>query len=231
MKVKGDGSCLHRAIATNIMSCCFDDVWAGRFPPGKKPGIKPTAYEVVNDLKQFTSQKDNALLEKIFGFYTTEEFDESIKEKIVEWDFAMTMTEMNKEHKLFGGDFEILLMSINYKMPIIIFQNDSKGWLLVTNTESFYSTYELGDPPARVQAICNLYLLSYYCPMNPSFQNEFNHYMYLAVQDRKSANPFVSHVMSAEWDQYFYEEESFSVMQPKEMNMEKVDQVHYGKRH
>ena len=80
------------------MSCCLDDVWAGRFPPGKKPGIKLAAYEVVNYLKQFISQKDNAILLKIFRFYATEGVDEFIKEKIAEWDFTMTVTYMNKEH-------------------------------------------------------------------------------------------------------------------------------------
>ena len=81
----------------------------------------------------------------------------------------MTATEMNKEHELFGDDFEILLMSIIYEMPIIIFQNDSKGLFMVTNTESLYSTFELGDPPARVHPTSHLYLLFYYCPMNPSY--------------------------------------------------------------
>ena len=83
---------------------------------------------------------------KIFRFYATEGVDEFIKEKIAEWDFAMTVTEMNKENELFGSDFEISLISIIYKMPIIIFQNESKGLLVVTNTESLYSTFELGDP-------------------------------------------------------------------------------------
>ena len=41
VKVKGNGSNLYRAIATHIMLCCLNDVWAGRFPPGKKPGINP----------------------------------------------------------------------------------------------------------------------------------------------------------------------------------------------
>ena len=131
----------------------------------------------MNDLKQIISQKDNALLQKILNFYATQGVDEFIKEKIEEWDFAMILTEMNKKHELFGGDFEILLMSIIYKMPIIIFQNDSKGLLMVTNTESLYFTYGSGDPPARVHPTCHLYLLSYYCPMNPSYQNEFNHYL------------------------------------------------------
>ena len=60
-KVKGDGSCLCWAVATHIMSHCLDDVWSGRFPPGIKPGIKQATKEVVNDLKQFISQKDNGL--------------------------------------------------------------------------------------------------------------------------------------------------------------------------
>ena len=55
MKVKGDGSCLYWIVASHIMSCCFDDVWTGRCPPGKKPGIKQATNEVVNDLKQFIS--------------------------------------------------------------------------------------------------------------------------------------------------------------------------------
>ena len=88
----------------------------------------------------------------------------------------MILTEMNKEHKLFGGDFEIFLMSIIYKIPIIIFQNDCKGLLMATNTESLYSTYELGDPQARVHPTCHLYLVSYFFPINPSNQNEFYHY-------------------------------------------------------
>ena len=46
--------------------------------------------------------------------------------------------------------------------------------------------------------------------------------MYLAVEDRKSANPYVGHVMSADWDLYFYEKESSSTVQPKEMDVEKV---------
>ena len=39
VKVNGNGSCLYRAIATYIMSCCLDDIWTGRFPPGKKHRI------------------------------------------------------------------------------------------------------------------------------------------------------------------------------------------------
>ena len=136
------------------------------FPPGKKPGIKPVAYKVVNDLKQFISQKDNVILEKIFRFYANEGVDEFIKENVAEWDFAMTATEMNKKHEVFGGHFEILILSIIYEMPIIIFQNDFKGLLMITNTESLHSTFVFGDPPARVHPTCHLHLLSYYCPIN-----------------------------------------------------------------
>ena len=32
MKVKGDGSCLYRAIALHIMTFCLNDVWTDRFP-------------------------------------------------------------------------------------------------------------------------------------------------------------------------------------------------------
>ena len=53
----------------------------------------------------------------------------------------MTSTEMKKEHERFGGDFEMILMIIIYKKPIIIFHN-SKGLLMVTNSESLYSSYE-----------------------------------------------------------------------------------------
>ena len=119
----------------------------------------------------------------------------------------MTSTEMNMEHELLRDDFEILLMSIIYKMPTIIFQNDTKGLLMVTNTEGLYCTYEFGDPPARVHPNCHLHLLSYYCPMKSSYQNEINHYMYLAVQDRKSANPYAGHMVNAAIDPYFHEKE------------------------
>ena len=57
MKVKGDGSCLNRAVVSQIMSFHHDDVWTDRFFPGKKPGIKLATYEVVNDLKQLLSHK------------------------------------------------------------------------------------------------------------------------------------------------------------------------------
>ena len=104
MKVNDDGSCLYWAIALHIMSCCLD-VRTGRFPPGKKPGIKQATYEVVNDLKQLISQKDNALLENVFS-HTTQGVDECIKKKIEEWDFVMTLTEMNKKHELLVVTFK-----------------------------------------------------------------------------------------------------------------------------
>ena len=112
------------------------------------------------------------------NFNATQGVKEFIEEKIDESDFAMTLTEMNKKHTLFGSDFRLFLMSIIYKMPIIIFQNDSKGLLMVINSNSLYSVYELRDPPARVHPTCHLYLLSYYCLMHPSNQNEFNHYIW-----------------------------------------------------
>ena len=54
-------------------------------------------------------------------------------------------------------DFEILLISIIYEIPIFFFQNVSKCFLMVTNTESLYATFEFGDPPATA----NLLLISY----------------------------------------------------------------------
>ena len=49
--------------------------------------------------------------------------------------------------------------------------------------------------------------------------------MYLAVDDRKSANPYVGHVMSLEWDLYFYEKESFSYLQPKKRTWKRFEQL------
>ena len=46
----------------------------------------------------------------------------STKKKIEKWDIAMILTEMNKEHELFDVDFEIFLISIIHKMPLLIFQ-------------------------------------------------------------------------------------------------------------
>ena len=49
---------------------------------------------------------------------------------------------MNKEHFLFGGDFEIFLMSIIYKRQIIVIKNGYKGLILGTDTEKLYSIFE-----------------------------------------------------------------------------------------
>ena len=83
---------MYQAVALHIISCCLDDASTDRFPPGKKPGIKPATYEVANDLKQF-----------IF-IYANQEVNDFIKENIDEWDFVMASTEMNQEHYHFGGD-------------------------------------------------------------------------------------------------------------------------------
>ena len=50
MIVKGDGSCFYRAVAPHVMSFCLHNV------TGKKPGIRPTSFEVVNDLKELIFQ-------------------------------------------------------------------------------------------------------------------------------------------------------------------------------
>ena len=96
----------------------------------------------MNDLKQFISQKDNALLQKDFSYYVTKGVDKFIKEKLEEWDFVMTWTEMNKEHEHFGEDFKILLMSIIYKMQITDLQNYSKDLILITDSEIMYPFFK-----------------------------------------------------------------------------------------
>ena len=149
--------------------------------------------------------------------YANQDVNVSIK-KIEEWDFAMASTETNKEHFHFGGDFKVLLMIIIYKMQIIVLKSDAKGLILGTNTDSLYSYLGFGGTPARVHLSCHLYLLSYYCPINPSYTNMFNHYMYLALEDRKSANTFSGHYLSDEWNPYHYVKESGSAVQPKEMD-------------
>ena len=90
----------------------------------------------------------------------------------------------------------------------IILKIDSKGLILGTVTDKLYSFLGFGDPSARVHPPCHLYLLSYYCLTNPSYINMFNHYIYLAVDDRKSANTFVGHVLNDEWNPYHYLNES-----------------------
>ena len=72
----------------------------------------------------------------------------------------MASTEMNKEHICFGGDFEIRLMSIIYKMQIIVLKNDLKGLTLGTNTDKLYSFFQFRGPLTRVHPPCHLYLLS-----------------------------------------------------------------------
>ena len=155
---------------------------------------------------------------KFFDIHAKQGVDDFIKEKIEKCDFVITSTEMNKEHICFGGDLKIFLYSIIYKFRIIILQNTSKSLILGTHTEKLYSIFELGDPPARVHLFCHLVLLYYYCPRKPSYQNEFNRYMYLAVEDNK-------HWMSDEWNPYYYEKESGSAVQPKGKDVEKVGTV------
>ena len=46
--------------------------------------------------------------------------------------------------------------------------------------------------------------------------------MDLAVEVVKSANQHVGHVMSADWDSYFYEKVLNSAVQPKEKDAEKI---------
>ena len=75
-------------------------------------------FEVVNDLKALISQKDNEMLQNIFDIYADQEGNDFIKEKIEEWDFIITCA-------FFGGDFEIFLMNMIYKMQIIINRSDS----------------------------------------------------------------------------------------------------------
>ena len=47
-----------------------------------------------------------------------------MKEKIEEWDFVMASTEVNKSIT-FWGDFEILPISIIYKIKITILKDNS----------------------------------------------------------------------------------------------------------
>ena len=175
----------------------------------------------MNDLKQFISQKNSNLLQKHFGSYAKQEVDDFIKEKIEELDFAMTLMEMKKEHFGYGGNSKYFNKH-HQKMQIIILKNDSKDLILGNNNEKLYSIFEWGDPPTRVHPSCHLYLLSYYCSLNASYTNMFNNYMHLAVEDRKSANPFVGYVLNDEWNPYYYEKESGPAVQPPKKDVEKV---------
>ena len=125
------------------MSCCLDDVWNSGFSPEKKPEIKLA-------LKQFISQKDSDFLKFFLHIYANQEVNDFIKEKIDEWDFAMALTEINKEHFRFGGDFEIFLMGTIYKMQIIVLKNDVKALILGTDTDKLYPFLEFGNPSTRV---------------------------------------------------------------------------------
>ena len=131
----------------------------------------------------------------------------------------MASTAMNKKHFHFGSDFKIFLMSMIFKMQITILKNDLKGLILGTDTDKIYCFLGFGDPPARMHPPCHFYLLFSYCPTNPSYTNMFNQYIYMAVEDRKSANLFV---LSDQWNSYNYVKESGSANQPKEMDVEKV---------
>ena len=53
----------------------------------------------------------------------------------------------------------------------------------------------------------------------------FCHCMYLAVEDRQGANPFLGCLLSDEWSPYHYVKKLGSANQPKEKNMEKVGTV------
>ena len=105
-------------------------------------------------------------------------------------------------------------------MQIIVLKNNSKELILRTDNDKLYSFLGFGDLPARVHPPCHLYLLYCYCPMNASYTNMFNNYMYLAVEDRKSANLFVGHVLSDEWNPYHYVKKSAN--KSKEKDVEKV---------
>ena len=52
IKMKGDRSCLYRAVASQIISFCLQDIWTERFTDGNKPEIKQAASKVVNDVKE-----------------------------------------------------------------------------------------------------------------------------------------------------------------------------------
>ena len=108
----------------------------------------------------------------------------------------MALIVMIKEPEFFGGEFEMLFMSIICKMQIIVLINDSKSLIIKTDTENMYPFFELEDHPIKMHPSCHLYLLSYNCPMNPSYTNMLTHYMFLAVKDRKRANPFVGYMLS-----------------------------------
>ena len=53
---------------------------------------------------------------------------------------------MGPEALYFDGDFEVILMSIVYKMQTIFFKNDSNGLILGTDTDDHYAFIRFGDP-------------------------------------------------------------------------------------
>ena len=154
------------------------------------------------------------MLQNIFDIHEDKEVHDFIRENVEDWDCAMASTKMTKEHYGFGGDFDILLMRMIYKMHISVHTNVSKSLILRTDIDNLFCFLGFGHPPARVHPPCNLYLLSYYCPTNPPCTNIFNHYMYLAVEGRKSANTFVGCVLSDEWNPYHFVKESGTTKHP-----------------
>ena len=110
----------------------------------------------------------------------------------------MVSTEMTKEHFHFCIDLELFSMNMSNKMQTVVHRINLIGLILGTGNDKLYSLLGFGDPPGRVYPPCQLYIHSYFCLNNPSYTNMFNHYMYLEVEDRNGANPFVGHVLSDE---------------------------------
>ena len=135
-------------------------------------GIKPATFKEVTDLKQFISLKKNDILQKSLSLnflsYMQIKMSMFIKEKMV-WDSAMELTKRSRS--IFVLD----------KMQIIFHVNDSKFFIMGTDSHKLYSFLGFGDPLARVHPSCHLYLLSYFHPMNLSNTNMFNHYMYFVT--------------------------------------------------
>ena len=62
----------------------------------------------------------------------------------------MASTEMNKENYCFGGDFEIFSLSMIFKMQIIVLKNDSKGLILITDTDYSFLEFEILQQEAPI---------------------------------------------------------------------------------
>ena len=73
-------------------------------------------------MKKIVSQKDNETIPKHFDIHAGQEVNNFIQEKIEEQNFAMTS--IDEEHFCFGGDFEIFLMSMIYKMQTTVLKID-----------------------------------------------------------------------------------------------------------